>query len=140
MSNNPTPARPTKAQTIASVAVNIGLLMVMAGTCLPLIRLLNRSYMPALKYVYAAGAVICLIGRLVTSRREMPDTRSRRLLRLEVWAALMFCVGAFFLFWPGAGPTDWLAFTLAGGMLQAYVSVMLPRAIRKGGEKGKPQR
>ena len=38
-----------------------------------------------------------------------------------------FLAGAVFMFIPSAGKTDWLAFTLAGGLLTIYTSVMIPR-------------
>lgn len=119
-----------RTQQTAMVAVNIGLLLIMAGACMPLVRLFARQACPTLTWLYAVGALLCLAGRIVTVRREMPTRRAKRLIRLELWAAVIFCAGAFFLFWPGAGATDWLAFTLAGGMIQGYVSMMLPRAMR----------
>lgn len=57
--------------------------------------------------------------------------RLKRLYRLETWSALFFCVGTFFIFYDRAGVSDWLAFTLAGGAVQAYTSIMIPRAMRK---------
>ena len=31
------------------------------------------------------------------------------------------------MFVPSAGATDWIAFTLAGGLLTIYTSIMIPR-------------
>ena len=42
------------------VAVNLGLLLIVAGTALPLFRVTG----PAFRYIYSAGAAAVLIGRL----------------------------------------------------------------------------
>lgn len=117
----------------ATALANIGLLLVLTGACMPVARVMEAyGAVVWLKWVYAAGAACCLAGRIFTSRATVPNVRAKRLLRLEMWAAVVFCTGAFFLFWPGAGATDWLAFTLAGAIIQGYVSIALPRALRKG--------
>ena len=43
---------------------------------------------------------------------------------MEIWTAIIFVVGAVFMFLPGK---DWIAFTLAGGVLTLYTSIMIPR-------------
>ena len=35
------------------------------------------------------------------------------------------------MFYEAAGPRDWIAFTLAGGAIQIYTSIMIPRTIAK---------
>lgn len=107
---------------------NIGLILVAIGTLLPIIHLGTDWF----KWIYAAGALFTLIGRVLSfnTYRKAP-LRVKRLSRMEFWAAMLFATGTFFLFYRQAGPTDWLAFTLAGAGLQAYSSIMLPRAIEK---------
>ena len=61
--------------------------------------------------------------------------RVRRLSRIESWSAIFFCVAAFFVFYDQTSLRDWLAFTLAGGCIQAYTSIMIPRALSKGDKK-----
>ncbi len=107
--------------------VNIGLLAIAVATLLPIIRVGGQYF----RYIYAAGALLALVGRIMTAGNYKGENlRIRRLARMELWAAIIFAVGTFFLFWHGAGPTDWLAFTLAGAALQSYASIMLPRALR----------
>ena len=105
---------------------NIGLIVLMAAIVMPLLRLGGDAW----RWVYGAGAVILLAGRIAEPHR-MPTLRATRLKRLEVWAAIVFCAGVFFAFYRGAQPRDWLAFFLAGGVIQAYASIALPIALRK---------
>ena len=108
-----------------------GLLLVLGATALPLLRVQGDAF----KWIYTAGAAAVLIGRLFTVC-PVDDLRVRRLYRLDMWSGIIFCVGVFFIFYPGAGPTDWVAFTLAGAFLAGYASVMIPRAMAraKGGK------
>ncbi len=103
-----------------------GLIFVMAGTAMPLLRLNTGIY----KYIFSAGALLVVLGRLFMPYKG-PSLRIRRLCRLEVWSGLFFCAAAFFMFWKGAGPTDWIAFTLAGAAIQIYTSIMIPRTRNK---------
>lgn len=103
-----------------------GLIFVMAGTAMPLLRLNTEIY----KYIFSAGALLVVLGRLFMPYKG-PSLRIRRLCRLEVWSGLFFCAAAFFMFWKGAGPTDWIAFTLAGAAIQIYTSIMIPRTRNK---------
>ena len=108
--------------------ITIGLLFVVAGVLLPIVGLRDGAY----RWIYAAGELMCLVGRLFNRVSDDLPLRVKRLVRLESWSAIFFCVAAFFMFWPGAGATDWLAFTLAGGGILIYTSLMIPRAMRKG--------
>ncbi len=112
--------------TPAMLATTIGLILVMAGTALPLLRLDSEIY----RYIFSAGAILVVVGRLFMPYKG-PSLRIKRLCRLEVWSGLFFCAAAFFMFWKGAGPTDWIAFTLAGAAIQIYTSIMIPRTRRK---------
>lgn len=122
MQSNKTESRRIWAVWIA----NIGLLLLLAAIILPLLRTGGDIW----RWIYGAGALILLIGRLLELKR-MPTLRATRLKRLEVWAAIVFCAGVFFVFYKGAQPRDWLAFFLAGGVIQAYASIALPLALKK---------
>lgn len=114
--------------------VNIGLLLVMTGTALPLLRIGADWF----RYIYCAGAVLALLGWIIRKPlgKDAP-MRARRLSRMEAWSAIMFCAGGFFMFYNagGTGRMDWIAFTLAGGAIQIYTSIMLPKALA--GKSGK---
>ncbi len=109
--------------TLSTVLVTIGLLAIMTAAFLPLVHI-GGSYN---RYIYAAGAIALLAGRIIAPAVKDAPLRLRRLLRVEIWTALIFVVGAVFLFLPSAGATDWIAFTLAGGVLTVYTSIMIPR-------------
>lgn len=112
--------------------ITISMLLIVAGTVLPLFSTDGILF----KYIYATGALLLLIGRLLTPYKG-DDFRVKRLYRIETWSAIFFCVAVFFMFYEGAGRTDWLAFTLAGGIIQIYTSIMIPRAIAKVAKKQK---
>lgn len=112
---------------IMTALVTIGMLMIAAGIVLPLLK--GISYTP-FRYIYAAGAAITLIGRLFSPYRGN-NIRLKRLYRIESWSAVFFCVAAFFLFYSHGNMRDTLAFTLAGGIIQIYTSIMIPRVAKK---------
>lgn len=108
--------------------VTVGMLMIAAAIVMPmLVGVANPVY----RWIYAAGALILLAGRLM-GQYKGDNLRLRRLYRIETWSAVFFCVGAFFLFYPpGNNLRDVFAFTLAGGVIQIYTSIMIPRAANK---------
>lgn len=107
--------------------ITIGMLLIAAGTVMPL---LMHDGGDMYKYVYGAGAAMLLVGRLFTPYKG-DNLRLKRLYRIEGWSAIFFCVATFFMFYEAAGTRDWLAFTLAGGVIQIYTSIMIPRTIAK---------
>lgn len=112
-----------KREQLSTLMVTVGLLAIMVGAFLPLIHVAVEN----MRYVYAAGALVLVAGRIVAPRIKEGPLRLRRLLRLELWTSFIFIFGAVFLFLPSAGGHDWLAFTLAGAVLTIYTSVMIPR-------------
>lgn len=112
-----------------------GLIVIMAAAAMPLLHL-SRT---AVGVVYACGAALLLCGRLMGLPPRDTPLRLRKMMRMEVWTALIFVAGAVFLFMPlkpgmGSG-NDWLAFTLAGGLLTLYTSIMIPRLSRQAEEE-----
>lgn len=114
-------------KTIFLWFITIGMLLIAAGTVMPL---LMQNGSDLFKYVYGVGAVMLLIGRIFSSYKG-DNLRLKRLYRIESWSAIFFCVAVFFMFYERAGARDWLAFTLAGGAIQIYTSIMIPRTIAK---------
>ncbi len=110
----------------------VGLLAIAAGTLLPI---LNVAVAPGAagtwwKYVYAAGAVCFLAGKLLSPYTGI-HPRIKRLYRIESWSAVFFCVAAFFLFYNGNVSRDSWAFTLAGGALLVFTTIAIPRVANK---------
>lgn len=113
----------------ATVLQAVGLLLVMAGLAMPI--LTGGWDGTAFKYVYSAGAVITLVSRLIAPAYKGDNLRLKRLVRLQSWSAIFYCVAAFFLFYAGGSMRDWIAFTLAGAAVQIISSVMIGLALRK---------
>ena len=115
----------------SAAAVNTGLLLVMAATAMPLFGV-GISYIPTHRvygWSYALGALLILAGRqLRPSVKEQP-LRVKRLVRMELWTALIFITGAVFIF--TVRGNDWIAFTMAGGVLTVYTAIMLTRSEKK---------
>jgi hypothetical protein len=119
---------------------NAGLLlgaamMVLLVTALLPIFGLKWSWLP---YAYAAGAALTLVAQVL-----MPNTgttlRERRLARINVWSAVLYCVSAACLFIPDAAmQKSWVAFLLAGAVLQLYATLMLSR-LQDAGKTKKPK-
>ena len=64
---------------------------------------------------------------------EGKNFRVKRLHGLERMSALLYCVSAYLLFNYGNewGGTDWIAFLLAGALVQIYASYMIGREEKK---------
>ncbi len=106
--------------------ISFSMILIAAGTLLPLLNIGTGVF----KYLYGFGAVGLLIGRLFSPYKGYV-LRVKRLSRIESWSAIFFCAATFFMFYKSAGPTDWIAFTLAGAVLQIYTSIMIPRTLNK---------
>lgn len=103
-----------------------GMILIVVALLLPLL----GTNVKIARWIYSAGALITLAGRLLTPYHG-DSIRVKRLHRIQAWSAIFFCVSAFFMFYPGAGAADWLAFTLAGGAIVIYTSIMIPLVERK---------
>ncbi len=112
--------------TVLTVITWLGMLLILVGVAIPLI---TGPHEDLYKYIFGAGAALNLVGRLFT-RYDGPNIRVKRLLRIEVWAALFFCVGDFFMF-TDPDPKNWIVFVLAGGAILTYTSIMIPFVQRK---------
>lgn len=101
------------------------------------------SWSTVYKWIYAAGALIFTMARLVNVSDPGESLRVRRLRRMEFWAGMAFCIGAFFWFYNTqklAGMAyigqmsvlrDTVMFSLVGAMLQVISSAMVTWRIRK---------
>lgn len=109
--------------------ITIGLLLIVAGTLMPLL----GSTM-VYKWIYGGGTVLLLVSR-ICSPYTGESMRIKRLYRIESWSALFFCVALFFMFYEHGLMRDWLGFTMAGGAIQIYTSIMIPRTVAKESNK-----
>ena len=110
---------------------NAGLILVLVGVAIPLF---SHQMFLTTRWIFTAGAGLTLIGRVVdrffSAHPADEPLRAKRLRRIELWAALMFVAAAVFMFLRNVGPTDWIAFTLAGGALTCYTSIMISRSAK----------
>ncbi|MCM1021720.1 MAG: hypothetical protein NC343_05635 [Muribaculum sp.] len=116
----------TTSRSLWQWAIDGGLFLIAIGILLPLLKIDITTF----RWVYTAGAVLTLVGRILTPYRGS-YLRVKRLHRIQTWSGIFFCVGAFFMFYPSAGASDWLAFTLAGAAIVIYTSIMIPLTQRK---------
>ena len=97
------------------------------------------------KWIYAAGALIFTGARLVNVSDPNESLRMRRIRRLEFWAGMAFCIGAFFWFYnerrlASMMLRDTVVFSLAGAMIQIIASWMLVwRQNKEARERAKGQ-
>ena len=107
------------------------MLMLLVAAVFPLLGIMKEEMM-LMRYVYAAGAALAFVVR-ATQVYEGKNFRVKRLHGLERMSALLYCVSAYLLFNYGNewGGTDWIAFLLAGAIVQTYASYMIDREEKK---------
>lgn len=109
---------------VASILLIVGLLAIVAGVLIPIMT--NNPFGNAFRYVYAAGAGLTLLSNFFEpAAPQSVPIRIKRLMRLESWSSLLFCVAAFFAFYSAPQLRDWLAFTLAGAAVRIYSSIAI---------------
>lgn len=119
-----------KRQKIANNLSSIALIIIAIGVLMPFIAGPGST---VYRYVFSVGAVMLLTGRIL-DKYTGDIFRVRRLYVIQRWSAVFQCAAAFFMFY-SVDPRDWLVFVLAGAVLQLYVSIMVPIAIRKAAKK-----
>jgi amino acid transporter len=117
-----------KRTNIANILVIVGmiLMIVMAVTPLLVNHQLNMEWM---RWIFIAGALIVLVGRLIDIYRG-PSLRLKRLHVILVFSALLYCASGSMMF-IFQGTNNWIAFLLAGVMVQLYASWMIDREQSK---------
>lgn len=117
-------------KNLSQILLLIGLVGVAVGVLMPIMS--GSPYGQAFRYIYAAGAVLTLLARILQPAPPAgTPLRLKRWLRMESWSALLFCVAAFFAFYSAPVLRDWLAFTLAGAAIQVICSIGMSFAARK---------
>ncbi len=116
----------------------LAMLLMFVTAFLPLLHI-NEIYF---QYVYTFGAFLAVVVRILQRMLHRKDKslglRVRRLMNIEFWSALCYLVSAYFLI---AYPyrSDWLAFLMAGAVLQIYTSFMIPYQMKKDLVAGKSE-
>lgn len=134
-----------KSRRAIEGAATFGLILVAVGLAAPFTNLTDTDFIRFFKWIYAPGALIFTVARIVGSTDPEESLRLRRLRRLEFWAGVAFCIGAFFWFYNehrysallpyGSGAMmylrDTVYFTLAGAVIQVMAIFMISRRIKK---------
>ena len=122
-------------QRIQGVLLALGMVMLVVSAAFPLLGVWPEG-MLLMRYIFAAGAATVLAVRL-TEVYEGKNLRVKRLHSLERVSAFLYCVSAFLLFFYGnrLGGGDWIAFLLAGAIMQIYTSFMIQHEEEKDAKK-----
>lgn len=125
----------------------LGLILLCAGLIAPFANIGSETLQSVFKYVYAVGALIYAVARMINVNSKEDSLRLRRLRRMEMWAGFAFLVGAFFWFYnsfrfPNIGFSlvvmrDTIMFTLAGAIIQVIASWMIAARMKKEEEERK---
>lgn len=110
---------------ISNLLVLIGLLVMVVMAVMPLFNLIAEW----MRWAFAVGAFIVLVAR-VLGMYTGPSLRIKRLHRILVTSAIMYCVSALMMFL-SRGTNDWLGFLLAGAVVQIYATWMIDRESAK---------
>lgn len=114
---------------LMSLLASLGLLLIAVAVLFPI---LSGGFpeSPLYKWIYSAGALVCIVAAVFSPVPSGASVRDRRWKRIESWSAIFFCAATFFLWYPESTPRDWLAFTLAGAVIRIIVFF---RSIRRKG-------
>ena len=133
-----------KRVRLAEGVATSGLLLICVSLVVPFFCPSSFGLMAVLKWVFAGGALIYTVARVVSARVPGESLRLRRLRRMEFWAGVAFIVAAAFWFYserhlgPYAGMLALLRqtilFTLVGAAIQVIASWLIVRCQRN--EKG----
>lgn len=110
-----------KNDKIKEYILSLALLVMLIMAAMPLFNI-NEEWM---RWVYASAAAVVLLVRL-TQRYKGSNLRIKRLYMQNIVAALLFCASALLTFY-SKGTNDWIAFLMAGSVLQIYVAFMLDK-------------
>lgn len=135
----------TRSRKAVERSATFGLILVAVALLAPFTDLTDTAFLRFFKWVYAAGALVFTIARVAGSNDPDDSMRVRRLRRLEFWAGVAFCIGAFFWFYNedrfsfyldmGMGGMaclrDTVYFTLAGAAVQVMAVFLLWRRQKK---------
>ncbi len=139
--NSSQPADRSRLRRIMEPLATFGLILVAAGLVAPLVSVDNTLITVIFKWVFALGAVIFTGARIAASIGRDESFRVRRLRRMEAWAGIAFCFGAFFWFYNTSKLdsdvltfrmlNETIIFTMAGALIQIVSSWLLSSALRK---------
>lgn len=145
MSDNKAPirARKKKLRRACENIATFGLLLVCAAMVSPFATAGDPGWMKVFCWIYAAGALIYTVARMVDVSDPDESVRLRRLRRMEFWAGIAFCIASGFWFYTTsrlgtqagvlALMRNTVVFTIVGAALQTIASWMIVSRMKKEG-------
>lgn len=131
----------TKIRKKVEATSTLGLVLIAVALIAPFAALESAWVPVAGRWIYAAGAIVYTIARMVNVNDADDSKRLRRLRRMEMWAGFCFIASAGFWFYNAhrfAGISfslpvmrDTIAFTLAGAVIQVIASWMISSQAAK---------
>ncbi len=135
--------RKRRLRKICENVATVGLLLVCVAMLSPFLFHYDSLAMKIFCWVYAAGALIYTVARLIDVADPAESFRLRRLRRMEFWAGLSFCIASGFWFYTlgrlgdSAGVLavmrNTVLFTIVGAALQVIASWMIVARMKKEG-------
>lgn len=111
---------------IINIALCLGMTLLLVTAVLPI---LNIKW-EGLRYLFAAGAALTLMAQIATPSPSK-ELRVRRLCRINVWSAILYCFAAGCLFTTRPDfQKSWVAFLLAGAVIQVYATLMISKLTK----------
>ena len=110
---------------ISNLLVIIGLTIMLVMAVLPLLNI-NLMWM---RWAFASGAAIVLLARIIGVYNGK-SLRIKRLHHLLILSAILYCASGATMFY-SRGTNDWIAFLLAGLIMQVYASWMIDYENKK---------
>ena len=110
---------------ISNLLVIIGLTIMLVMAVLPLLNI-NLMWM---RWAFASGAAIVLLARIIGVYHGK-SLRIKRLHHLLILSAILYCASGATMFY-SRGTNDWIAFLLAGLIMQVYASWMIDQEENK---------
>lgn len=130
-----------KRRKYVETAASIGLILVLLAMMAPFFGWIGSPISWG-RWVYAAGALIYTVARVIDVNAPGDSLRLRRLRRLEFWAGMCFIIGGAFWFYKLAYYSGFdsgvlavmrqtVAFTMAGAVIQIVASWMIASCMKK---------
>ena len=130
-----------RRRKMVEICSTFGLILVAVGMLVPFAAIDNSSLIMAMKVVYAIGAVVYTVARMINVNSPTDSTKLKRMRRMEMWGGFCFILGGFFWFYNSARyplipfsvavMRDTVAFTMAGAIIQVVASWMITARMKK---------
>lgn len=126
-----------KQAVAQNITLSVAMLLLLVTAAIPMFATgLSLTSLKMCKWLYALAAVLALAVRL-TERYEGDNLRIRRLYRMAKVSAMLYVVSAFFVVYPLVSDAaaydnrDWIAFLMAGAVMQIYVTFAVEHEQKK---------